>query len=348
MKTHNAAENQFKRRPARRLAFKFALSFCLALIALPVLACNIPVFRYALERWRSDRMQVLVFIDQELSASDQAAVARLRTASVATNGSANLEVQTIDLREPAKKNETRQAIELWESIQTSSANAKPPFVAVQGKHPRGPYLSWSGKLADSGAILSSPARLELGRRLLAGKSVVWLVLQSQEDQAANERVTTLLRGQSKELSADLELPEGIGLPGSELFSEVPLLLEFSVLEIDRNDNREEYLIESLKGFQPEAFEADEPLVIPVFGRGRALEVIPASKLTDALVRDLSAFLCAACSCQVKEQNPGFDLLLERNWDLELFGEEGEKPPASENGLGQQKRVLLDIPPGKSK
>lgn len=110
------------------------------------------------------------------------------------------------------------------------------------------------------------------------------------------------------------------------------------------------MLSLFEGFQPEAFAAGLPLIVPVFGRGRALEVIPAKQLSESLVTDLTQFLCAACSCQVKEQNPGFDLLLDVDWELNLFGEGGEQPPAaSADGLGQQRNpVLLSIPPGRDR
>jgi hypothetical protein len=121
-----------------------------------------------------------------------------------------------------------------------------------------------------------------------------------------------------------------------------------VLEIDREDAQEGFLLGLAEAFHPQAFQNGEPLVMPVFGRGRALEVIPAAQLNGPLIRDLTAFLSAACSCQVKEQNPGFDLLMNVAWQTELFGDDGVIPPASTaDGLGQQKApVLLSIPPGR--
>ncbi len=84
------------------------------------------------------------------------------------------------------------------------------------------------------------------------------------------------------------------------------------------------LIKLMLGF--EASEKEEPLVAPVFGRGRAFEVIPAKQLNAGLIEVLTMFLCGACSCQVKERNPAFDLLLSTDWNRELFGEDGETPP----------------------
>jgi hypothetical protein len=158
-----------------------------------------------------------------------------------------------------------------------------------------------------------------------------------------------LQGELQQLSEEIPLPEGIGLPGSELFSEIPLLMRFSVLEIDPADSDEQFLTSLLKGFEPDSIDNGQPLVVPVFGRGRALEVIPAGQVNAGLVEDLTLFLCGACSCQVKERNPGFDLLISAKWEAELFGENAEimatKFSTEEEEIGLP--VLLEIPSGKA-
>ena len=89
-------------------------------------------------------------------------------------------------------------------------------------------------------LLDSPVRKKLSRRLLSGHAIVWLVVQSADDMHNKEKRQLLLR--TIESMADrIELPAGIGLPGSELHSEVPLLLRFSVLEIEPRDPNETFL-----------------------------------------------------------------------------------------------------------
>jgi hypothetical protein len=76
-------------------------------------------------------------------------------------------------------------------------------------------------------------------------------------------------------------------------------------------------------------------------------VIPSADVDSPLARDLTLFLAGACSCQVKEQNPGFDLLIDADWDSELFGAEGERPPPAKT-VGDRSSTphLLSIPPGR--
>ncbi len=344
----------------------FTISCCVVLIfGTLAIACNIPVFRYALERWRPDKLELFVFHHGELkdTVGSQSSQQPASSDSEETLGNpveaglnrlnqrgANVDVKLVDLSATLQGSEA----ELWANV-GAAKSPDSPYVVLRGKHTRGLFTCWSGPLADAKDLIHSPARAELSRRILAGHAVVWLTILS-DDNDKNRPLLELLEAECTRLSDQIELPEGIGLPGSELYSEVPLFLKFSTLEIKRSDVREQVMLAIGKGFQPDAFAKGEPLVIPIFGRGRALEVIPGSGVSQALVEDITMFLCGACSCQVKDQNPGFDLPIAINWEEELYGEGGAlAPPADsirpgeQSGFGQgAPPVLLSIPPGRSK
>ncbi len=331
------------------LRINAAIIICSAVAA----ACNIPVFRFALERWKPDSCEVIVFHKGSMSADDEKTVGDLESASLAKEGDANLNLIRCDL----SNNTDQELNDLWQSVKEKTDSRLPMLVARSLKG-RGMTINhWHGSLqeAKTAGLIESPIRAELTKRLQSGDAIVWLVLKST-DHRKTAAVHELLEQQCHELPNRIELPEGIGLPGSELYSEVPLLLQFSVLEMAADDPREQYLIRQLTGFQAEAFAAGEPLIIPVFGRGRALEVIPSTQLNAELVHDLTEFLCGACSCQVKEQNPGFDVLLSTNWNAALFGEDSEgPPPETAAGNGQKKGTsqkqepaLLPIPAGRKR
>src|SRR5882724_3820625 len=63
----------------------------LLLGAGPLAACNVPVFRYALERWRPQSFEVLVFHKGPLAAKEKTALRLLDEAP------ANLDVKVLDL-----------------------------------------------------------------------------------------------------------------------------------------------------------------------------------------------------------------------------------------------------------
>src|SRR6056297_327420 len=341
-----------------RPCFAIAVAWCGISVAT---ACNIPVFRYALERWKPDSWVLIVFHDQQFSAEQEQVIQRLRDRSDPEESSANIDLHVVDV--VADADDPR--ISLWQQIReradadqasagTSDSERQTaglPHVLVRTKLGRGQWINhWRGPLTKdlTKQILDSPVRVELRDRLLKGDSIVWLMLRST-DETRNEAVRRRIADRSTALAKTIQLPEGIGLPGSELYAEVPLVLKFSLLEIDPADPKEAFLVGLLSGFDPQAHAAGDPLLVPVFGRGRALEVIPATTLSDPLIDDLTMYLSAACSCQVKEQNPGFDLLIHADWESELFGTEGDRPPdrSGEEGLNRPP-VNLTIPPGRSR
>jgi hypothetical protein len=309
-----------------------------------LLACNIPVFRYALERWNPDTVKVLIFYDGSLQKENEAIIARFEMETTARGGTTNAEVIRINVSGVMGEKERS----CWNSIQ-KDAQVKFPYVAIQFSLSNNRSVTpWHGPLSELSLQLlrESPARNELAKRFLAGHSVVWLLVKSN-DEAKNRMARKLVDEELSVLEKKIKLPEGIGLPGSELYSEIPLLVKFSVLELDPKDPKELLLVKLFQGF--ESTQTDEPLLVPVFGKGRALEVLPASQVDAPLIGDLTMFLCGACSCQVKERNPGFDLWMSVDWNQELFGESGEVPePVSTLARKSSTPKTLVIPPGKSK
>ncbi len=323
---------------------RLILMLILFAVASTACACNIPVFRYALERWRPGSCELIVFHASELSAEGEKYVRELESAASDNNGSANVKV----IRSSVNEKAVNEYSSILDTIRDRDS-VQLPFLVVQTRLGQGRTVNnWYGSLDDARSVnlLQSPARTELGRRLLAGDSIVWILLRSPDGErtrAARERMEKNFEA----LQEKVTLPEGIGLPGSELHSEVPLLIRFSLLEIDPQDKQEQFLVKLLTGFEPQAVSDGEPLLVPVFGRARALEVIPACDLDDRLIEDVTLFLSGACSCQVKEQNPGFDLLITEDWDTKLFGEDGELPPPAKTVADRHESPeLLKIPSGR--
>jgi len=157
--------------------------------------------------------------------------------------------------------------------------------------------------------------------LSAGDSCVWLLVAPAEQvQKLSQQLQTMLDSAPEKLT----LPQGIGLPGSELYSPIPLVIRFSVLPISHADLKEQAFLKLLAASTRD-WRSDTAYVIPVFGRCRALEVFSFADATEALIEDVGSFLCAACSCRVKQANPGFDLLVAVDWNERLFGDSLREP-----------------------
>ncbi len=325
----------------------FGVMVVFFLMSKTLWACNIPVFRYALERWQSDNFQVLVFYEKELSSEERDFIERLRKRSAENGGDANASLKLVNLAtvDPSGKSVASE-LALWNELRPRST--LPQIVVASKSSPDrfGVHATLSLSEARQCDLFDSPVRRELRTRLLAGHSVVWLLVSSTDKKQTDE-VGEKLESTFGNMVKSIKLPEGIGLQGSELYSDVPLFQKFSELKIDRNDPNEKLLVDWFRRVRPDAFDSGEAVLIPVFGRGRALEVIPANDFSAKLIEDLTIFLSGACSCQVKQRNPGFDLLMEADWDTELFGDEGDRPHDRTEEEGKRlPPQLVPIPSGR--
>jgi hypothetical protein len=166
------------------------------------------------------------------------------------------------------------------------------------------------------SLTDSTVRQELTRRLASGQTAVWLLLetgQSQQDDSA----AALVEAEIKKLEQELKLPELTTAPEDAILSDTPLKVAFSLIRVKRDSEAEKALVAMLIGSEPDLAERSDPMVFPVFGRGRALWALIGAGVTAKNIQDSAAFLVGACSCEVKEQNPGFDLLLAADWDMLL-------------------------------
>ena len=87
----------------------------------------------------------------------------------------------------------------------------------------------------------------------------------------------------------------------------------------------------LLGTEPDLHDLKEPMVFPLFGRGRALCALVGKGINKENLEEIGFFLAGPCSCTVKYQNPGVDMFFTVDWDAALMGEESAipdvRPPA---------------------
>ena len=315
--------------PARRwwratLAAIALIVVCGGLCATQVHACNIPVFRYALERWRPDPFDAVVFHRGPLSEDQRALVEKWRQRSIDAFGRdetevepANFEIAMADLDGGEMPKDLQL---LWDKFKkNSTAEPTLPWIVFRAPgDPRKPLVALHGPLTDDfwAAACDSPVRREVRQRLLAGHAVVWLLVPGT-NVAENERLQKLLAERLPALEEEIDLPEGIGADGFDLLSDVPLQIKFSALTIDRDAQAEQSLLALLQAHFPLLADRDQAVVLPIFGCGRVLDAIVGDDVDADVLTDASQFLCGACSCQVKNLNPGFDLLLAGDWDALL-------------------------------
>jgi hypothetical protein len=259
----------------------------LGFLALPpTFGCTIPVFRYALDRWETDMFEMLL-----PKAVGQQQVVRDLLRPLRANGVANLQVRESE----------------------DTALAVPTLL-----FPHRPDGVWSGALTAESlqAVLDSPARREIIRRTLQGDSLTWVVVDGG-DAAAGEKVAHLVKRLAfLEQAAALPLQDPDD-PDSQLGPGPPLMLKFGLMRLGLTDPAEQVTIKMLAGPSRAGIEPGTSFAAVMFGRGRVLGAWPLEDLTDTVLEDASMFLIGRCSCRVKNENPGWDVLLNVDWSTEL-------------------------------
>ncbi len=185
---------------------------------------------------------------------------------------------------------------------------------------------WWDEAPDASAVdarlalmLDSPQRAELVRRLASGESGVWVLLSSG-DKAKDDGVADMLSRRLRRVEAAAVLPtKDAEAQAAGSTDEVPDLavaprLAFSVLRVDRQDPAEAGFSAQLAALTDNPAARALPILVPVFGRGRALGALCGSDLTEAHIDDDCLYLVGSCSCQAKEMNVGVDLLVHADWD----------------------------------
>jgi hypothetical protein len=304
-------------------------------------ACDTPVYRYAMYRWEPAPYRVFYLYREQPAKADAAVLARLDALAngvPAQTAGTNLRLQQVDV------SKTDQLDLLPEDARTRWAGRvrreEPTFLV---------FTSWGaelygGKLTaeDVNALLQSPVRTKIAERLEQDHLTVLLVLSGKDaadnktaQQAVAELSAQVASGKIQLGAAPTDSEDAAGggeagsggkvgsgaassvKPADATTTAAPKAKPFRIatLALDRSDPAEVWLVRSLTSAEKEYPEyVGRAMVFPVFGRGRVLAPCVDKTLTvDALAKKIDV-LAGACSCTVKDQNPGVDLLFTWDWD----------------------------------
>ncbi len=289
-----------------------AVAVVALMVAASPIVCQVPVFRYALERWEPDAHEILILSDGEISADAKSLLAQLAPDPVSDSPVANLKVRVVDGSTP----ESQQLLANWKDLHPQ---ARFPHIAVRSpdiKQQR-PVI-WSAKLSQDSLdlLVDSTARQQVAEELIDGTSAAWILLLS-DDEEQNKRAEQTLRKRLAHNEQTLQLPQLDSEDLAEGFDANKLKLKFEVVTVRRNDPEEQFLVESLLNVEGDLKDdeyASQPMAFPVFGRGRALYALIGNGIANDTIDEACRFLIGPCSCQVKDQNPGVDLLMAVDWN----------------------------------
>ncbi|MFH1264854.1 MAG: hypothetical protein ABIK89_03960, partial [Planctomycetota bacterium] len=300
----------------------------------PAYACTTPVYRYAMYNWAPAPYFVFYFHRGEPPEEDAKLNQMIAELAETPPAVANVRFEAVDVAEADLDRLPEPVVEAWRSHVGEEADKAEPVHLV--------FTSWGAKLhvgrldAETvRAMVASPVRTRLGELLQEGNASV-LVLLPGSDAAENERaekvaLELIAQAKSGEIAVESGFPESDPsqlLPPAQTAGEAPAEdaqrvegspspggVKVELLKLARSDAAEKWLIQSLTVMEPDLEElADQPMIFFAYGRGRVMPPYVGKGVTiDNLIGELQ-FLGSACSCFVKEQNPGADLLRQGDWE----------------------------------
>ncbi|MBN2476831.1 MAG: hypothetical protein JXB62_19650 [Pirellulales bacterium] len=318
----------------------------------PAQACNTPVFRYAMYNWPPAPYYVFYFHQGETAKEDEP-VNKIVDGAFDAELPANLVLQPVDVSQPKQFDAFPKVVqEVWQSKQQSAEPLHAVFTAWGAQQ-------YAGRLepAQLEAMIDSPVRQRIGKLFDEGHGILLLILTGPDEEAnrraeqvADEVVAMAAGGEILVAGGDeFGMPPGFqpaapgnSAPQGDQPGDQPAaaseaaraddskpMLNVAVLKLARTDPKETWLVRALLSVEPDLQEfPNDSMIFAVYGRGRAMPPYLGKGITKENLADCVAFLAGACSCLVKDQNPGVDLLMRWNWDATA-----EKMAADDPAMG---------------
>ena len=314
---------------------KFLLTVgVLLLVQYTAVACSVPVFRYALERWERDFYQVLVVKNGELTEEEADLALKLQSLTVNNGGSMNMSLSIINLKDNEKLSEVSSADSALKTLDTEV----PQLVLLSPKAMKMNKVLWSDIYSQKSVsqLVKSASNMDAINKVLKGVSTVFFFLDSG-NVAKDNAAFSLLQECKDKLKNTLTIPAGIidvtgevsGSedaaelkdldPSNQLESGIPLTIAFETIRISKEYD-DPVLRSILMGIENDLYEyKNEPMIFCFFGRGRILPPLIGEGINKANITEAAQYLCGACSCEIKAQNPGMDYLTNFDWQSFIEG-----------------------------
>jgi|GEM_PF-556315 len=321
-------------RSQRRFVLPSTIALALTICGLVILqACETPVYRYAMYRWNPAPYEIYYFHKEPLSGETEQfhtkikELVKLQTDKPVLNAT----LIPVDL---AKDPELKQVLPDIKELWTKNQKELSPGYLVT--NPQGGVVSVGTLTPEQlASFIDSAKRRQLLAQLAEGKAAVMILLSGQDpiatknaEKELQELVESVNQGKVQLYQVPEEPSDQEGTKEKPASKPAHTL---AMLTLDRQDPKEAWLTQSLLAVESDLKDLTEPMVFAVYGRARALPPYVGKGITRDNLLQCIEFVTGACSCTVKEQNPGVDLLVRTDWEgmaakvAERFGaEEGNE------------------------
>ncbi|MCK5853027.1 hypothetical protein KAH27_08375 [bacterium] len=267
--------------------------FYLLLLSTGAFACSVPVFRYALEYWYPDPYQLILTYDFDETNNNQKVFSELKKYV----GNRSFIIKKI-----------------------KSKNSSSKIVLKYPANKRIKNTVWEAPLSKQNLdnILQSPVRKKLINKIVNGDSLVFLLLEGNNPKQ-NDQIANIILKNIPILEKEIKLPhEYADIPKEDLqIYDTNIVFKLSMMRLSRTNSEENVFINVLtKSLPVSIYKKSQPIVFPVFGRGRMLAAIREKNLNTETLRRWCEYIAGECSCEIKSRNPGFDTFIPIGWNLE--------------------------------
>ena len=145
---------------------------------------------------------------------------------------------------------------------------------------------------DLTGLIVSPIRQKIASEIMAGKLCV-LTYLTTGNKEKDDRGMQIIRN---------------------ALNDSPFKNIITVTELNRNEPGESHFVSMLLNVEADLKTIPEPMLFGVFGRFRALEPLLGKGITEENIKLMIDFFTADCSCVIKDDLPGIDILFTDNWE----------------------------------
>jgi|GEM_PF-5232970 len=285
----------------------YLITILLVLSAQTAFSCTVPVFQYAIERWNQSYYDGVLLYEGNLTQKERETYAEFQKMLQKNNSLLNLRIEKLDVSSQPDKYQ-----QLLKDLRPDDL----PALALWYPRQKGesePFWVGDFQMQSLSKIVQSAKRREVTSHLIGGSPIVWMFIHPANQNVHKEKLGSLKNGISQSVSLMKQSPQFKPIlenGGDEV--------TFPVVTVSAGSPEESVLISMITGLQ-DISSIKDPVVIPVFGRGRALTTFTADKINRDRIYNIMSFLLSPCACQIKMASPGTDMLIKAQWE-KAFGE----------------------------
>lgn len=168
-------------------------------------------------------------------------------------------------------------------------NLEKPYYAL---YYRNKLFSTYNNLNELAGLTFSPLRKKVADELMEGKVCVMLYLKCDNKEKDDKGFRILQNALEKSPFKDI----------------------ITVFELSRTSKEEAHFASLLLNVEDDLKDIMEPMLFGIFGKFKALEPLLAGGITEENIGYLIDYVTAECSCLIKDDLPGTDILFDGDWE----------------------------------